>query len=66
MAEIKIGETFKELGRTFRVVKSRKADCDKCAFYRRRIRCSTTQNCTPDFREDGQYVIFKEVKDARN
>lgn len=63
MAEnAKIGETFKELGMVLRVVKSRKGDCDKCAFFG--SRCSTTQNCTPDFREDGQYVIFEEVKNG--
>ncbi len=58
----KIGETFKERGMILRVVKSREGDCDKCAFYG--MPCSTTQNCTPLFREDGQYVIFEEVKNG--
>ena len=64
MQNAKIGEIFKERGMTLRVEQARMRDCDKCAFYG--SKCSTTQNCTPVFREDGEYVIFKEVEDAGN
>ena len=64
MSYTKIGEVFKERGMTLRVEQARMRDCDKCAFYG--SKCSTTQDCLPAFREDGQYVIFKEVEDAAN
>lgn len=62
MQNAKIGEIFKERGMTLRVEQSRMRDCDKCAFWG--SGCSTTQYCTPAFREDGEYVIFKEVKNG--
>lgn len=64
MSCTKIGEIFKERGMTLRVVRSTMKGCGKCAFYG--SKCSTTQECMPAFREDGQFVIFKEVKDAGN
>ena len=44
--------------------KSQRYDCQGCDLYGTDINCNSL-HCTGDVRKDGQWVIFKEVKNGR-
>lgn len=64
-----IGEIFEYMGKTYKVVKTRKIDsCGDCHFGRKGVTGCNSEvgevvgECGGMAREDHTYVIFKEVK----